>query len=350
MCAAGISISVIVPVYNSERYLRVCLDSLLDQGLGVDEYEVILVNDGSSDRSPEICSSYKERHPNLRLLTQENRGVSAARNLGLGAARGEWVMFADSDDFVCRGSLRYLLENYCSDGYDGIRFWTRIRGVGTADVDMDCAGEVLFRGSGYGFVERYGLETFCYTTLYRRSFLEAKGLRFSPYRIGEDFLFASQFLLADPRICSTSSIVYQYLIHPGSASTSRDRSHARRCAHDHLEVNRLLAGQLRHGDVRTAAPGAYGKGMETIRGKMPLVFSRMLSSDMTAAEFRQAVREQKAVGALPMRRTTGGGMKAFLSRLAVNGLSAFPAAFPLARALYAGLFVPYVLPLLDRDR
>lgn len=340
-------ISIIVPVYNVEKFLSTCLDSILDQGLNEDEYEIILVNDGSIDESLKICNSYKECHSNISVYSQDNQGVSIARNTGLSKAKGKWVLFVDSDDYVCRNSLRYLLENYCSDVYDGIRFWTRIKSDASIDRDMSCEGEVKFTGSGYEFIEKYGLETFCYTTLYRRSFLMNHHIEFSPYKIGEDFLFASQFLLANPRICSTSSIVYQYLIHPNSASTSRDKIHARICVYDHLEVNKILINKLNSDNIKQLAPKVHEKSIETLQGKMLLIFSRILSSDISSDKFRKIVEGQRKIGLLPVKY--GNGIKKGLSRFLINAMVYFPILLLPIKSLYSKIFVPYILPKLDRD-
>lgn len=91
-------ISVIIPVYNAEPYLNRCIDSVLASAYS--DFEIILVNDGSTDRSPDICRAYARNDSRVVFLSQENRGVSAARNRGLEAARGEWIVFLDSDDFI----------------------------------------------------------------------------------------------------------------------------------------------------------------------------------------------------------------------------------------------------------
>lgn len=90
-------VSVIIPIYNVEKYLRKCIDSILAQTL--DDLEVILVDDGSTDGSPEICNEYGEL-PNVTVIHQTNKGLSAARNSGMRAAKGEYVAFVDSDDYV----------------------------------------------------------------------------------------------------------------------------------------------------------------------------------------------------------------------------------------------------------
>ena len=91
-------VSVIVPVYNVEKYLRKCLDSLVNQTLK--DFEIILVNDGSSDNSQNIIDEYKEKYANIKAFTKENGGMSSARNKGLEYASGEYIAFVDSDDYV----------------------------------------------------------------------------------------------------------------------------------------------------------------------------------------------------------------------------------------------------------
>ena len=90
--------SVIIPIYNAEKTLSRCIDSLVRQDRK--DVELILINDGSTDRSGEICKEYQQKCGNIRYFVQENRGVSAARNVGLAEAQGEYVLFVDSDDYV----------------------------------------------------------------------------------------------------------------------------------------------------------------------------------------------------------------------------------------------------------
>jgi glycosyltransferase involved in cell wall biosynthesis len=341
--------SIIVPVYNAERYLSACLDSLLDQGLTKDEYEVLLVNDGSTDHSKEICQSYSTCYSNISVFNQENQGVAMARNYGLSKARGEWVMFVDSDDYLCKDSLRYLLLNFCKNEYDGIRFWTRIRSDATIDKNYSCQGKQYYTDIGYNYIKVFGLETFCISFLYRRSFLESQGIQFLPFKMGEDFFFASKFLLSNPRICSTSCIVYQYLIHPNSASTSRNKVHARECAYHHLEVNDRLLSIINQKEFKRKDSIIYEKCLKSIQSKMSLIFSRILSSDITLKEFKQIVESQKKIGILPME-TKGGSIKSRLSFRFINLLSVFPLLYVPTRVLYSHFFVPLILPKLNRNR
>lgn len=113
--------SVIIPVYNSEAFLNKCIDSIVDQGY--DDYELILVDDGSSDSSRKICENYANTRENVHLICQENSGPSAARNRGISSAKGEYITFVDSDDWV-KPEYFQVLENAVAVEPDLIFFGT----------------------------------------------------------------------------------------------------------------------------------------------------------------------------------------------------------------------------------
>ena len=99
-----INISIIIPVYNIEKYLKCCLNSILEQTF--QEFEVICVDDGSTDHSLEILEEYKKKDKRIRIFTQENKYAGVARNNGLKHAKGEYVLFLDADDFLEKDTLR----------------------------------------------------------------------------------------------------------------------------------------------------------------------------------------------------------------------------------------------------
>ena len=102
-------ISVIVPVYNTEKYLHRCIDSILAQTFT--DFELLLIDDGSKDNSGAICDEYAAKDSRVRVFHKENGGVSSARNLGLDNVRGEWVTFVDSDDWVEKEYIELFVKN-----------------------------------------------------------------------------------------------------------------------------------------------------------------------------------------------------------------------------------------------
>lgn len=143
--------SVIVPVYKVEAYLPECVESILSQSFG--DFEVILVDDGSPDRCPAICDAYAERDGRVRVIHQANKGVSAARNNGLFAARGEYIVFVDSDDILCGKSLAGICESVSQNGgpdvvIGNVIYWDEARGKErtfdyTGDFESRPAGKTL---------------------------------------------------------------------------------------------------------------------------------------------------------------------------------------------------------------
>lgn len=116
-------ISIIVPVYQAEKYIERCLNSLLEQDIS--DYEIICIDDGSTDNSAKLIHRLMESHAHLKYFYQVNQGVSVARNKGLQKARGEYIMFVDSDDWIRRNSLKLLYKNACKTNADILVFGGR---------------------------------------------------------------------------------------------------------------------------------------------------------------------------------------------------------------------------------
>ena len=112
-------LSIIVPVYNVEKYISQCIDSILNQTF--QDFEVILVDDGSPDRSGQICDEYAENDSRIKVIHQKNAGLSAARNTGLKNANGEYVAFVDSDDYISPNMYELLVTNIKSCGADMVK-------------------------------------------------------------------------------------------------------------------------------------------------------------------------------------------------------------------------------------
>ena len=103
-------LSLILPVYNVEEYLGRCIESCLNQDLPKSEYEIIVVIDGSPDNSIDVAKRYQKKNKNIKIITRENGGLSAARNTGLQVASGDYVWFIDSDDAITENSLKGIYE------------------------------------------------------------------------------------------------------------------------------------------------------------------------------------------------------------------------------------------------
>lgn len=220
-----IFISIIVPVYNVERYLRECLDSIAQ--LKAFSWEAILIDDGSTDSSGAICDEYAKREPKFRVIHQKNAGVSAARNAGLDAAKGEWIWFVDSDD-----SINPDFEISNPEVFD--------------DADYVLFDMRKFRdGEELNTLEHQKGTVKC-TDLSKNDFLckyqcnHHQRLAFClGTRVGEDLEFQYKYLTRCQRPARLDAVLYNYRLREGSAT--QDDSYRRKNLEDlPLVIDRLL--------------------------------------------------------------------------------------------------------------
>ena len=219
-------VSVIIPCYNSEKYLSACLDSVLAQT--EKDIEVIVVDDGSRDGTLDIAQIYARKDARVKVLHQQNAGVSAARNLGLKKARGEWVSFVDSDDLLTLDALEVMLEAadeqtdmvVCAhETFDerGGRevFWPQTRWpYKTGEKKRYAAALRLIEGDSI-------LNIMC-NKLHRKSLLDREGLCLTAgIAIAEDALFNLEAVLCGAGITYVHKITYRYRIHEASATQKR---------------------------------------------------------------------------------------------------------------------------------
>lgn len=214
-------VSIIVPVYNAEQYLRQCVDSLLAQTYR--ETEIILVDDGSPDRCGAICDSYAEQDRRVRVIHQENAGVSAARNAGLSIARGEYIGFADPDDWTAPGMYGRLLE--CIEKYNAdiaVCGYTYCGEAGEPDETRLYAcrpEECLSRKEAMQRMADIppSLRHVVWNKLFRRSLVQ--GIRFpEEYRSSEDVVFLTECLLKAGTIACVHEPLYYNRVRRGSAT------------------------------------------------------------------------------------------------------------------------------------
>jgi glycosyltransferase involved in cell wall biosynthesis len=338
-------ISFIVPVYNAQHCLSSCVASLLSQKLEESSYEIILVNDGSTDGSYSLCRDLEERYLPIKVISQDNKGLSEARNVGISAANGAYLCFVDADDILAPGGVSSLLL-FCNGNFDLIRFWCELVHPGTEPNEILSDGHVLFQGEGYEYLREYGLETFCWCYLYRRSFLIEKNLRFQPGIIGEDFAFMYDVMMARPTIISVASRIYQYNIVPNSISTKRSPEHSRRWVQDLIDT--MKRTNLGLNPFREKDPLLYKKCRESLDAKMVSLFSRILSAKYTVTEYKSLLKELTSCGLLPLSSSQTSKREEWAKRfLAI--LIRFPTFYPAASFLFSRVFLPYVYPKIDRN-
>ncbi len=218
-------LSIIVPVYNTEAYLAVCLDSLLDNELLKEEaYEIITVNDGSTDGSRKILAEYSKRFPeSIRIADTPNGGLGHARNTGLALAKGDWLLFVDSDDYLTAGAVREIFE--AVDAAEQTE-----ADVAVFDfVHVDERGNTLASFSGCERDEPFSLKGYpeflfspmnAVNKLWRRTLFTETGIHFPDRLWFEDLATSPKLYLHSKRFLPVHRAWYCYLQRRGSITNS----------------------------------------------------------------------------------------------------------------------------------
>jgi glycosyltransferase involved in cell wall biosynthesis len=226
--AGDLKLSIVVPVYNAEKYLPACLDSLISC-TGIEKTEILLIDDGSTDASGKIADSYCEKHSNFRVIHKSNEGPSATRNLGMTEACGEYIFFCDADDmvepvlfekvislsevsdedmFLWDSAIVYEMNNITS--HKDAEYFAH---CGLPKNEQTYTGkeimEILIR-KGKGFIATVWLSA------YRRDFLLSNKLFFESGLIYEDELWVPKVLLAAKSVHYIPEKIYLYRVRPGS--------------------------------------------------------------------------------------------------------------------------------------
>ena len=218
--------SIIIPAYNAEAYLSRCLDSIFSQEF--EDYEVIVINDGSTDRTEAILKEHASHHSNLQVITQGNHGMATARNRGLKVAQGEYVLFVDSDDQITEGALKTLATQL--SGEDIIEFGSSIFNEETQTIThcpLPATRYPLPTGWEYFCRERLTprpVHFVCvWQRVYRRGFIDDNNLRFiDGLRRAEDDLFTTMVMLHAQSVKTIADCLYIYHVRTTSITRSSD--------------------------------------------------------------------------------------------------------------------------------
>ncbi len=217
----ALRLSIIVPFYNVERYIAECLDSVFDQDIPLEEYEVICVNDGSPDGSRDIVVEYMKRYPNLHLVEHDrNRKLGAARNTGRAAAKGEYIWNVDSDDKIAPHCLGKLLKVCEENQLDVLEFGRTMFWEGNSeDMPNIPSAETVISGLDYmEHLRSHDLSKMCvvWRRLVRRAFLDDNKVYSPEINMGEDVPFSFRVLLLAKRLMAIPDHCYLYRANPES--------------------------------------------------------------------------------------------------------------------------------------
>ena len=229
--------SIIIPVYNCEKYIAECLESCFQQGIIESEYEIICVDDGSTDQSAEVVSAFCSEHRNLKLIRQKNGGVSAARNTGLDHAAGEYVWFVDADDFIQSDILRTVADilNTCS--FDRVTLGAySFQETLTEEERKQKNDRTILSYQEFGSI---------WAQIIKREIIESKHIRFcNDMAYAEDLTFSYLFSAFCNDSFALPEVAYFYREHAGSASDVTEAGKREKWISSHVSGAIVLQSML----------------------------------------------------------------------------------------------------------
>jgi len=289
-------ISIIVPVYNVEKYLERCLLSIVIQNVSADDYELIVVNDGSTDSSRNILAEFKQDYPFIRIVDKENGGLSSARNEGLKYATGDFIFFIDSDDWLNKDSLPFLLEwikEYPADIYlSGIREiydngdYKDILGSLSSDnkiLDID------------DYLCNYTLRSSAWQGLFSRRLFVDNDINFKHGFISEDDDFVVRIFSAAKRIVCNRQLVYYY--YQRSDSISKGKAFEEKIINDKI----IMLGEL--DEYIKPFEGKLGYGLQRKLDFLAVDLIRtLIRYNHSSRTIDETLEKMRAINYFPLRK------------------------------------------------
>lgn len=195
----GINISIIIPAYNSEKYIERCIKSLSMQDMSPEEYEAIIINDGSTDQTPSIIEKLSHQYSFIRHISTKNNGVSAARNRGIKEAVGEYLLFLDADDSICSNCLQNIYLEASKNNLDMMlmNYQNILSNKQLAEMAYHVSRNNEEIVSGKQFLLRESYPVMVYSFAYRRSFILKNNLTLIPIRHEDEEFTPRAIYLAD---------------------------------------------------------------------------------------------------------------------------------------------------------
>lgn len=240
------TISVIVPVYNVAQYLPQCVDSILSQDYP--DLEVILIDDGSTDTSGQICDQYAAKYSRVRVIHQKNGGAAAAKNAGLRIATGAYLSFVDSDDYLEPNVYGFMLQTLLDNRADAVQFSFR-EVYRSRTVEQIAMGQVL---EGESYLLRFPKDFSCallWNKLYRRELFD--GVFFEEGHKIDDEYFTYQGFLQPRKVVCDSRVIYNYRKRASSVMSSPESA-------EQLVLDCLDSMEKRRQKVLTCLPHLRG--------------------------------------------------------------------------------------------
>lgn len=245
----NLKLSIIIPVYNVKNYVGTCIESLYKQEISEKEFEIILINDGSTDNSLNIIQEYEKRYSNITIISQKNQGLSTTRNNGIKSAKGEYLLFVDSDDLIIDNTLKVMLHLAIQNQVDILKGDYVKANNQEIENGIEIANQNSYTPSSIktgeqGFIEDYNpMYSYAVLNLYRREFIIKNQIYFLEGKYFEDVAYTIESYLKAQTFMAIPLQFYVYRQNDSSimATMSVNKLYSMNdiIAYNHQQINKI---------------------------------------------------------------------------------------------------------------
>lgn len=290
-------------MYNVEKYIIQCLSSLYNQSISNTEYEIIVIDDGSTDNSYKIVKQFSKDCVNLEIYKFKNAGLSEARNRGLKHAKGEYIFFMDSDDYIANNILHKVIECVTNYSLDILEFkWIRTKSRDLYDSKPVDNSFVIKIFDGKRYIENTWIHDSVCTSFYRREYLKKNNGSFIKGRLMEDMIFNAELIPKAKKVAFYPFDVYRYIINPNSIWTTTEPIAYRKAIYDFIFMINEFSNLIDKFE---------DEGIDTsiLKSKRQLMlfntFKRILRSDLNNTEINEVIKDLKKRQLYPLNKYKG---------------------------------------------
>ena len=296
----SIKLSFVVPVYNVERWLDNCLGSLYRQKLDENEFEVVCINDGSTDGSLDILQRWGGEKNNIVIISQENKGMSAARNTGIQYAKGQYIRFIDSDDYIADDVTSGPLQAAIANKIDILYTQTKRTSDENAYVsESHNEGKINFILQGKSYFEKYNVPNGVWEYFISKALIVDNDLSFVEGRMCEDGMFTLSALMCASSVSKYDIDYYRYVVRENSITTSRSLEHLKKTVDDFSYaisyINRLI-----NQEIEEFGCNAFSNKLIQRRNSYFFYFQiRCIRARLKTSELKKYLTELREIGCYP---------------------------------------------------
>ncbi|GAA3641100.1 glycosyltransferase family 2 protein [Flavivirga jejuensis] len=302
-------LSIIVPFYNAEACIERCLNSLVNQNLNTDNYEIILINDGSTDNGLHVIEAFKKKHHNINIYSQANHGLGATRNIGITLAKGEYIYFIDADDYLAFNTLDVILNCQIKFDLDVLGFLSLptykldLFNSKTKQLTKDI--EVL-KGTDFLIKNKHHDLGACWY-LIKRSFLLNTGFKFVEGKFFEDVVFTFNIFLRSKRAAFLPIDAHRYVETQTSITNNDNPEHLKKIIEDYTSLiyslNVLIEEVLKENDSNAST---IIKNIEFKRSvNIYFMFYKIIKSNISVKRINDLLKAFNKINVYPLNNFIG---------------------------------------------